>query len=65
MLKLVYFFSVVKAQNELEKSWLPSSSNVKYVLIMQKEDLSISRMYPDVLNSDKVEIHELELNEHA
>lgn len=65
LLKLVYFFSVVKAQNELEKSWIPSSSNVKYVLIMQKEDLSISRMYPDVSNSDKVKIYEHKLEENT
>lgn len=65
LLKLVYFFSVVKAQNELEKSWLPSSSNVKYVLIMQKEDLSILRMYPDVLNCDKVKIYAHKLKENT
>jgi hypothetical protein len=62
LLKLVYFFSAVKSCHELEKSSLPSISNIEFVIIMQKEDLSILRMYPDVLNSDKVKIYELKLN---
>lgn len=65
LLKLVYFFSAVKAQNELEKSWIPSSSNIEFVIIMLREDLSILWMYPDVLNSDKVKIYEHKLEENA
>lgn len=65
LLKLVYFFSAVKAHHKLEKSFIPSSSNIEFVIIMQREDLSILRMYPDVFYSEKVEIHELELDEHA
>ncbi len=65
LLKLVYFFSAVKSHHELEKSFIPSSSNIEFVIIVQREDLSILRMYPDVFYSEKVEIHELQLNEHA
>lgn len=65
LLKLVYFFSAVKAQNELAKSPIPALTNVEYVMIMQKEDVSILWMYPDVLNSDKVKIYEHKLEENA
>jgi len=65
LLKLVYFFSAVKSYHELEKSFIPSSSNIEYVLIMQKEDLSVLKMYPDVINSNKVKIYEHKLNENT
>ena len=61
LLKLVYFFSAVKSLNELEKSPIPALTNVEYVMIMPKGDLSILRMYPDVLESDKVKIYEHKL----
>lgn len=61
LLKLVYFFSAVKSLNELAKSSIPALTNVEYAMIMPKEDLSILRMYPDVLESDKVKIYEHKL----
>ena len=44
---------------------IPELSNIEFVLIMQKEDISILRMYPDVLNSDKVKIYEHKLKENT
>ncbi len=65
LLKLVYFFSAVKAYHELEKSQFPVSYNIEYIIIMQREDLSILQMYPDVLNSEKVKIYAHQLDENA
>ena len=65
LLKFVYFFSAVKMQHELEKSTISGATNIEYAIIMKKGDRSILKMYPDVINSDKVKIYEYGFDENA
>ncbi len=59
LLKLVHFFSAVKEHIELEKKSTFGSMDMKYGLIMYKDDFPILRMYPDVKNYERVSIYEL------
>ena len=57
LLKLVYFFSAVKSHHAVEKNALFPLPDVRYAIIMHKEDLPIINMYPDVKNSEKVNFY--------
>ena len=57
LLKLVYFFSTVKMCEALAKKDAFSVSNVKYSIIMQEADLPIIAMYPDVKDSERVNVY--------
>ena len=56
LLKLVYFFSAVKTANELADKSDVGVPGIHFTIIMQKGDLSILKMYPDVLFSERVDI---------
>ncbi len=58
LLKLVYFFSTVKALHDSMKTEI-QTSNIKYAMMMYKKDLKIMKMYPDVLNSERVVFYKL------
>ena len=64
LLKLVYFFSAVKALHELIERGDPVS-DIKYAIIMHKKDLKIITMYPDVLHSERVVFYELKSDEDS
>lgn len=64
LLKLVYFFSAVKLHIEMDKE-RDMVSELKYATVMYKKDLSIIKMYPDVLHSERVALYELESDEDA
>ena len=58
LLKLVYFFSTVKAHLEHLKDDISSyGTELQYVIVMQREDLPILKMYPDVFRSEKVSVN--------
>lgn len=56
LLKLVYFFSAVKTDNELALKSDIGAPGIHYTIIMQKDDLSIIKMYQDVLFSKNLDI---------
>lgn len=56
LLKLVYFFSAVKTANELALKSDIGAPGIHYTIIMQKDDLSIIKMYQDVLFSKNLDI---------
>lgn len=64
LLKLVYFFSAVKLHIEMDKE-RGTVSELKYAIVMHKKDLSIIKMYPDVLYSERVLLYELESDEDS
>ncbi len=57
LLKLVYFFSAVKMYHALAGKDTFSVSDVRYSIIMQESDLSIIAMYPDVKDSERVNVY--------
>lgn len=62
LLKLVYFFSAVKLDNEMAKKSEHMLLNTQYTIVMHKNDLKILKMYPDVIGSKKVAIYEFGFN---
>ena len=65
LLKLVYFFSAVKMYHALEKNFSFPSPDVRYAIIMQQDDLSIINMYPDVKNSERVNVYVFKFEDDA
>ncbi len=66
LLKLVYFFSAVKAHIELDNSPIPTPvPKITYAIIMQKKDLPIIKMYDDVLHSEKVVMYGFKSDENT
>lgn len=65
LLKLVYFFSAVKTSNELALKSSFGAPSVDYAIIMQRRDLPILRMYPDVVDSERVEVYEFGFGENT
>ncbi len=63
LLKLVYFFSAVKSLLDILNKEM-TVSNIKYAIIMYPQDISILKMYPDVFNSERVEIYEFKSDEN-
>ncbi len=61
LLKLVYFFSAVKAHHELESNNFPVE-NITYSITMYMRDLKIIKMYPDILYSERVKFREFRSN---
>lgn len=64
LLKLVYFFSAVKELLGLIEQG-ENVSDIKYALIMHKENLKIAKMYEDVLHSERVVFYEIKSGQNA
>lgn len=62
LLKLVYFFSAVKTDNELALKSDIGAPGIHYTMILRKGDLSIIKMYQDVLWSERVDICHYEID---
>lgn len=62
LLKLVYFFSAVKTDNELALKSDIGTPGIQYTMILRKGDLSIIKMYQDVLWSERVDICHYEID---
>ena len=62
LLKLVYFFSAVKTDNELALKSNIGAPGIHYTMILRKGDLSIIKMYQDVLWSERVDICHYEID---
>lgn len=62
LLKLVYFFSAVKTDNELALKSDIVAPGIHYTMILRKGDLSIIKMYQDVLWSERVDICHYEID---
>lgn len=62
LLKLVYFFSAVKTDNELALKSNIGVPGIHYTMILRKGDLSIIKMYQDVLWSERVDICHYEID---
>ena len=62
LLKLVYFFSAVKTDNELALKSDIGAPGIHYTMILRKGDLPIIKMYPDVLWSERVDICHYEID---
>ena len=66
LLKLVYFFSAVKAHIELDNSPIPTHvPNITYAIMMPRKDLPIIKMYDDVLHSEKVVMYGFKSDENT
>ncbi len=65
LLKLVYFFSAVKMYHALAEKDTFSVSDVRYSIIMQEADLPIIAMYPDVKNSERVNVYVFKFEDDA
>ena len=62
LLKLIYFFSAVKTDNELALKSDIGAPGIHYTMILRKGDLSIIKMYQDVLWSERVDICHYEID---
>lgn len=65
LLKLVYFFSAVKMYHALAEKDALSVSDVRYSIIMQEADLPIIAMYPDVKNSERVNVYVFKFEDNS
>lgn len=63
ILKLVYFFSTVKAHLEFLEAG--NRSEIQYTIVMYQADLSILKMYPEVLRAKEVSVYAYRSDENA
>lgn len=63
LLKLAYFFSVVKTHNELALKSDVGVPGINFTIVMRKDDRPILEMYQDVVSSERVNVRVFKLDE--